>query len=526
MSYRSLIPSSLLSVALLVLSCGSFARAGEQAFAPVMPFVDAEAFLIGRLDVEKLSIADLQSRVESIAKKITGDASSSQALATAAQEPTQIRDALLQAGGREVFVVLSTADIPARPPLFVVTCSQPAKLAGLQELIEQRASMGSEKLVVEKQGDRTLLVGPSQTVERARTMKPVTRAEVTAAAQASGDSPLQVLITPSANQRRVLTETMPDFPPPFNEITGPVVSEGFQWAIASFDVAPTLKVNLQVESKNAAAAERLQTIVAAAMEAIGQLPPIQAVVPDVGKVLELLEPKVHDKRIAVTISEDEQTLEVVSKPLFKALSSARAAARRTQSMNNLKQIALAMHIYYDKYKQFPAAASVDANGKPLLSWRVHILPYIDQQALYDQFKLDEPWDSEHNKKLAETIPAVYLDPSAALKPGQTTYLVPASEGTVFAGKVPLRFQDIRDGTAQTLMVVNVAPERAVIWTKPDDLTVTQENPFAGITTATRTSFEAAFCDGSVRVISDATNPKTLWLLFQANDGIIGYDAIK
>lgn len=525
MSCRSLIPSSLLSVVLLVLSCGSFARAGEQAFAPVLPFVDAETFLIGRLDVEKLSIADLQSRVESIAKKITGDASSSQDVAKAAQEPTQVRDAFLAAGGREVFVVMSTADIPARPPLIVVTCSEPAKLAGLQTLVEQLASMGPVPFAVEKQGDRALLVGPTETVQRARTMKPVTRGEVTAAALASSDSPLQILVTPSANQRRVLTEAMPNFPPPFNQITGPVVSDGIQWAIASFDVVPTLKVNLQVESKDAAAAERLQKTVAAALQAIGQLPPVQAAVPDVAKVLKLLEPKVQDKRLAVTISEDEQTLEVVSKPLFSAITSARESAQRAQSMNNLKQIGLAFHIYYDAYKKFPAN-SVDANGKPLLSWRVHILPYIEQQALYNQFKLDEPWDSEHNKKLADIVVAVYRDPTAELKPGTTTYLMPASEGTI-GGQAALRFQDILDGTSNTLMVVNVAPERAVIWTKPDDLTVTQENPFAGIITATRKKFEAAFCDGSVRVISDATDPKTLWLLFQINDRTpIDYDAIK
>jgi hypothetical protein len=356
-------------------------------------------------------------------------------------------------------------------------------------------------------------------------MKPTTRGEVSAAALASGDSPLQVLVTPSANQRRVLTETMPDFPPPFNQITGPVVSDGIQWAIASFDVAPTLKVNLQVESKDAAAAERLQKTLVAALQAISLLAPVQEALPDSGAVLKLLEPKVQAKRLAVTISEDEQTLQTVAKPLVSAIASARASAQRTQSMNNLKQIGLAFHVYYDVHKKFPAN-SVDANGKPLLSWRVHILPYIDQQVLYNQFKLDEPWDSEHNKKLSEIVVAVYRDPSTELKPGTTTYLMPNSAGTI-GGQTALRFQDILDGTSNTLMVVNAAPERAVIWTKPDDLTVTQENPFAGITTATRKKFEAAFCDGSVRVLSDATDPKTLWLLFQINDGTpIDYNAIK
>jgi hypothetical protein len=514
-----------LFVILLAMSFGLLAQAGEQTFAPVLPFVDAEAFLIGRLDVQKLSIQDVQTRVAAIAEKITGDASSSQVVATAAQQPAQMRDAFLQAGGREVFVVVSTADIPARSPLIVVTCSEPAKLAGLQKLVEQLASMGPEEFAVEKQGDRTLLVGPTQTVQRVRSMKPATRGEVSAAALASGDSPLQVLVTPSANQRRVLTETMPDFPAPFNQITGPVVSEGIQWAIASFDVAPTLKVNLQVESKDAAAAERLQKTLVAALQAISLLPPVQEALPDSGAVLKLLEPKLQAKRLAVTISEDEQTLQTVAKPLVSAIASARASAQRTQSMNNLKQIGLAFHNYHDVYKKFPSN-SVDANGKPLLSWRVHILPYIDQQVLYNQFKLDEPWDSEHNKKLSEIVVAVYRDPSAELKPGTTTYLMPNSAGTI-GGQSALRFQDILDGTSNTLMVVNAAPERAVIWTKPDDLTVTQENPFAGITTATRKKFEAALCDGSVRVISDATDPKTLWLLFQINDRTpIDYDTIK
>lgn len=527
MSCRLYIRSALWLVVVCALSSGSLARAGEQAFAPVMPFIDAETFVIGRLDVNKMSIDAVQKRVSAIAEKVTGDASSSQVVATAAQQPTQLRDAFLQAGGREVFVVVSTADIPARPPLFVVTCSVPAKLAGLQQLVEQLASMGPEKFAVQKQGDRTLLVGPPQTVERARALKPVSRGDVTAAARASGESPVQVLVVPSANQRRVLTETMPNFPPPFNQITGSVLSDGIQWAVASFDAVPSLKINVQAESKDAAAADRLQKVVAGALQAIAQLPPVQTAVPDAGQVLKLLEPKTQDKRITVTISEDEQTLQAVSKPLLSAITAARTAARRAQSVNNLKQIALAMHIHYDSHKQFPAAASYDANGKPLLSWRVQLLPYIDQQALYDQFKLDEPWDSENNKKLIEKMPAVYLDPAANVKPGQTTYLVPVSEGTIFAGKVPLHFPEITDGTSNTLMVVNVAFERAVIWTKPDDLTVKEAEPFAGLVAAARKSFETAFCDGSVRTISDATDPKVLWQLFQAKDGTpIDYDAIK
>jgi hypothetical protein len=236
---------------------------------------------------------------------------------------------------------------------------------------------------------------------------------------------------------------------------------------------------------------------------------------------------VQEKRLTVTVTEDAETLQAVAKPLVAAITAARQNARQMQSMNNLKQIGLAMHVYHDKYKRFPPAASYDASGKPLLSWRVHILPFLENQALYNEFKLDEPWDSEHNRKLAEIIPAPYLNPAAGTKPGLTTYLVPTGEGTVFGGKESLRLQDIRDGSSNTIMVVSVAPDRAVIWTKPEDLEVTEAAPLTGLITEARKHFDATFCDGSVRVLTSAIDPKILWLLFQAHDGQpIHDDAIR
>ena len=121
---------------------------------------------------------------------------------------------------------------------------------------------------------------------------------------------------------------------------------------------------------------------------------------------ENLSPQLSDASLSINLSNQESLGPVLIGMLLPAAQSARAAARRTASMNNQRQMAIAMHIVADATGGFPAQANYDQNGKPLLSWRVHILPYIDQQELYEQFRLDEPWNSSHNKKLIEKIPLV------------------------------------------------------------------------------------------------------------------------
>jgi hypothetical protein len=224
----------------------------------------------------------------------------------------------------------------------------------------------------------------------------------------------------------------------------------------------------------------------------------------------LLAPAVDGTRLSLTLGDDPAEVDAVRNLLLPAVDSARDAAWRTQRMNNYKQIAIAMHNYHDAHKSLPAAASYDDNGRPLLSWRVHILPYLEQQALYDEFHLDEPWDSEHNRALIERMPAVFADPSPAVHraiggAGRTTTLVPVGEGTLFGGRVATKFQEVRDGLSKTVMLVDVIPERAVIWTKPDDWEVDAADPLWGVKRgpdAPHTGhFVAAIADGSVRAIS-------------------------
>lgn len=202
----------------------------------------------------------------------------------------------------------------------------------------------------------------------------------------------------------------------------------------------------------------------------------------------------------------------------EATDAALEAQRRTQTMNNLKQIGLAMHIYHDANRSFPPRAKTDGNGKPLLSWRVSLLPYLDQEALAKEFRIDEPWDSEHNKKLIAKMPAVYRQPNSKVDDFKTCYLVPVAKGTMFETTKPTRVIDVTDGTSNTILAVEVNSENSVIWTKPDDVEVDLEMPFKRLLGLRPKGFYALIADGSVRFLSETLAPATLKSLFTRNGG--------
>src|SRR2546430_1113440 len=138
-------------------------------------------------------------------------------------------------------------------------------------------------------------------------------------------------------------------------------------------------------------------------------------------------------------------------------------------------MALAMHNYHDATGALPAAAICGQDGRPLLSWRVAILPYVEQADLYNEFHLEEPWDSPHNSKLLSRMPKLYEGPGADDPPGRTRYRVFTGDQAAFPERsrqpgplsVGRRFIEFTDGTSNTLLIVEAG--EAVPWTKPDEL---------------------------------------------------------
>jgi hypothetical protein len=200
----------------------------------------------------------------------------------------------------------------------------------------------------------------------------------------------------------------------------------------------------------------------------------------------------------------------------EAVQKIRQNADRAISSNNLKQIALAMHIHADTHKTVPAAAS-SKDGKPLLSWRVAILPYIEENDLYKQFKLDEPWDSDHNKKLLEKMPKIYAPVGVKTKDKHSTfYQVFTGKGTMFDGDQGIRFAQVTDGLSNTIMVIEAGTP--VPWTKPDDLPYDAKKPLPKLGGLFDGGFHIALGDGSVRFVRPNFNERILRLAITRDDG--------
>lgn len=176
--------------------------------------------------------------------------------------------------------------------------------------------------------------------------------------------------------------------------------------------------------------------------------------------------------------------------------------RSTEISHRLRLFAISLHNYYAAYKHFPGVGSRTDDGKPLLSWRVLILPFVGEGDLYDQFHLDEPWDSPHNKSLIEKMPEMYLAPGSTneLAKGLTNFQLPNGNGAMFRDFTPIEFKDITDGTSNTIMVLEVDDSTASTWTKPEDWEYDPENLTRGLGGHVEDRVHVAFGDGSSHII--------------------------
>jgi hypothetical protein len=214
----------------------------------------------------------------------------------------------------------------------------------------------------------------------------------------------------------------------------------------------------------------------------------------------------------------------VALAVFEGVLPAIRAKHREQCAANLKRLGLAFHAYHEARGSFPAPSVTGRDGRPLLSWRVELLPYLGYRSLYDEFRRDEPWDSPHNRALIARIPPEFACPGGTgLKTGLTGYQVivgPVTElNSVNTPFEPARGVDIReitDGTSNTLLVAET--DILVLWTKPDELRWDRDAPLPHFASPHEGGFHALLADGTPRFLKTTILPNILKALLTINGG--------
>lgn len=219
--------------------------------------------------------------------------------------------------------------------------------------------------------------------------------------------------------------------------------------------------------------------------------------------------KIEQKASVVVLSTNSDDVSAILPRLIEGVRSARAGARAEQGINNLKQIGLAFHNYHSVHNHFPPAVVIGPDGKTPHIWRVEILPFLEQQALYNEYQMNEPWDSEKNLKVLAKMPAVYRSPEAVL--GTTpmdqfsSYFVLTGPDTIFSDNKGCGIESITDGTSNTILAVETP--RRIPWTKPEDIAVViEQNRAIKLAGFQGDEFHTLFADGSVRTIKPTIKP--------------------
>ncbi len=212
--------------------------------------------------------------------------------------------------------------------------------------------------------------------------------------------------------------------------------------------------------------------------------------------------------------------------LAEVAGQLREQGKRNTSANNLKQMGYAMDNYLVSYRYFAPQAITDKDGKPLLSWRVAILPFIEQNPLYNQFKLDEPWDSPNNKKLLAKMPRIYASPGRQPRgPYATFYQVFTGPKSLFpTADAKVTYRNIPDGLSNTWMIVEAG--EAVPWTKPEDIAYDADKAVPKLGGIFPEGFHALYCDHRVEFIKKTVKDAVLHRLINPADGqVIPYGEV-
>jgi hypothetical protein len=498
-----------------------FVAAAAHAATPLENYLDGGAFLVASLDLDDATSDEsrqwLIATIEAAAPALGSGDATMPAMITR-QAISQLRE-LRDLGAAEIVLVVAIEDLTMNHgPLLVTKLPDEAAAAKGRDWLQPRLKMTPG--VEARLSGSMLLVATTATLDRYEKLTPVPRTDLVDPVTEDGAT-FAAVLSPGADARRVLRELWPMLPSPYDKLTGPLVADDVRGVTAIVQLGAAPNAALSIHSPNPSAREAAAKAIAAGLQSgVAWIEANQPSYTAAAKnAADLLAPKRGDAAVTIRLdATDSAVKQLAVNILAPAVVEAQERAKRTSKVNDMKQIGIAANRFYDDGHGFFPANIVDKDAKPLLSWRVLTLPYIEQQALFEKLHLDEPWDSPHNLEVAKhAAPDLYCRGN---RDGMTTYLRPVYPGSdlsaargdvelvekLFAGQRCYlqpgdKFQDLTDGPSQSIMVAEVAPEHAVFWTKPEDWQVDLKEPLAKLRTEGRHTFAAGFHDGSARSIA-------------------------
>ncbi|MGB7344101.1 MAG: DUF1559 domain-containing protein [Pirellulaceae bacterium] len=463
-------------------------------------FIETSSVALGEFDLTKIDAHEIAS----FANQVTGQNQTRDHVERDSQPIQKVIDSLSSAGAEKVYLIASLRSVADGGPLVVVPCDNPAAVDGVVSNVLKSTSAPEQ--FVTHVGEDALLLGPQVAIDRALVNKGADSDLLKLLKRGEKLDHTICIVFPSEVRTELavfLPDQMPDsVPVKFSprQLVSDLENLQLTWAFP-----PKGNLRGQVKTSDGSAAERVEAVLKNAL----------SVVPELSQ--------------AVSISVDDDSVGIKSTPaqftqlIQKAIAPAQEKNLRMMQMNDAKRVLLAFHNYHSAYAHCPPRCWTDKAGNPLLSWRVTILPFMGQQALYRDMKRGEAWNSKDNQTFTEMAVPEYAGSRPDREhPAYTRLRAPVYPGSLWHGDgPPKKFADVNDGLSNTIALIYAPQDAATPWTSPEPWIISEDDPMKDVF-GDQDSTIMARLDGSVHFVkkSEMTNEKLKALLTIAGGEVI------
>ncbi|MFK8112214.1 MAG: DUF1559 domain-containing protein [Rubripirellula sp.] len=454
------------------------------ALHPATPYLEASTAMLVEVDLQKLDLGALDAWLGEL---MGADGKTESAEIRTAQG---MLESLKNAGASRAFITASTRSVTDRGPIVIVPCQNTAIVEGLATVAMQSLWKGDGKKV--HASEKVVLVGTTSAIDRVVGGTGAERSDlITALKQRADGFDHSLVFTLPTESRQILASLWPDRMPESSplQFSPRAVVEDVNRVILSFRLPPHPEFLIKIETTGFVASERINSMLDKAL---------------------VMDPKSKES-IRVEVSPESVTIQATPTEIQRLAEAMMAPvivrSAQKSTMSAMKQLGIAIHNYVVTNEHLPPRCFTAADATPLLSWRVALCPFIEQQTLYNAIQLDQSWDSPANAMHTATAIPLYM--SAQKATAKTTLRAPVFPGSLWYGDgPPKKFADVIDGLQNTIALIDAPSAAAIEWTNPKSWILSAEDPMSDVF-GERNVVTVLMLDGSARRLkkSEMTNQR-------------------